>query len=93
MIVTFECQETEKIWNGEVSRKFPIEIQQTARRRLVHVNSTISINDLRVHPGNRLEKHKGDYREYYSIRINQKWHIVFIWNENNAHKVKIVDYH
>ena len=93
MIVTFDCKETEKIWNGNVSRKFPREIQQTGRRKLVHVNSAIDVNDLRIPPGNRLEKLKGNYTDYYSIRINQQWRIVFIWNQGNAHEVKIVDYH
>ena len=93
MIVAFDCKETEKIWNGGISRKFPREIQQTARRKLVHVNSAIDLNDLRTPPGNRLEKLKGNYKDYHSIRINQQWRIVFIWNEGNAHEVKIVDYH
>lgn len=93
MIVTFDCKETAKIWNGEVSRKFPREIQQTARRKLVHVNSAIDVNDLRTPPGNRLEKLKGNSKDYHSIRVNQQWCIIFIWNEGNAHEVKIVDYH
>lgn len=93
MIVTFDCKETEKIWNGVVSKKFPREIQQTARRKLVHVNSAIDINDLKTPPGNRLEKLKGNYKDYHSIRINQQWRIVFFWNDSNAHEVKIVDYH
>lgn len=91
MIITFDCKETEKIWNGDVSKKFPIEIQQTARRKLVHVNSAIDVNDLRTPLGNRLEKLNG--KEYHSIRVNQQWRIVFIWSEGNAHKVKIIDYH
>ena len=93
MIVTFDCKETEKIWDGFVSKKFPREIQQTARRKLVHVNSAVDINDLRTPPGNRLEKLKGNYKDYHSIRINQQWRIVFVWNDNSAHKVKIADYH
>ncbi len=93
MISTFNCKETEKIWNGDVSKKFPREIQQTARRKLVHIHSAFDINDLRMPPGNRLEKLKGNYKDYHSIRINQQWRIVFIWNEGNAQKVKIVDYH
>lgn len=93
MIATFDCNETEKSWNGDVSRKFPREIQQTARRKLVHVNSAIDINDLRTPLGNRLEKLKGNYKDYYSIRINQQWRIVFVWNDGHAHDVRIVDYH
>ncbi len=62
MIVSFSCEETEIIWNGEASSKFPSTIQQTARRKLVHINSAISINDLRVPSGNRLEKLEGNFR-------------------------------
>ncbi|MEP2026776.1 MAG: type II toxin-antitoxin system RelE/ParE family toxin [Reichenbachiella sp.] len=93
MILTFSCKESEKIWNGFVSKKFPRDIQQTARRKLVHVNSAIEIGDLRTPPGNRLEKLKGDLAFYHSIRINQQWRIIFIWKDGNAQEVKIVDYH
>jgi proteic killer suppression protein len=60
---------------------------------LVHVNSAPDINDLRVPPGNRLEKLKGNYDRYHSIRINQQWRIIFIWKDGNAFEVKITDYH
>jgi len=93
VIYSFSCKETEKIWNGIVSKKFPQNIQQTARRKLVHVNSAISINDLRTPPGNRLEKLKGDLNEYHSIRINDQWRILFKWQDSNAHDVEIIDYH
>lgn len=93
MISSFDSKETEKIWNGIVSKKFPREIQQTARRKLVHVHSAIQLKDLRTPPGNNLEKLRGDYKGYHSIRINQQWRIVFVWRGNNAHQVKIVDYH
>jgi len=93
MIAKFGCKETEKIWNGKLSKKFPQNIQQTARRKLVHVNSAISINDLRVPPGNRLEKLKGDRKEEHSIRINNQWRISFIWNNGSVKNVKVEDYH
>ena len=86
-------QWTSKIWDGSVSKKFPVEIQQTARRKLVHVNSATDINDLRVPPGNRLEKLRGNLEGYHSIRINQQWRIIFTWNNGNAEQVKIIDYH
>jgi toxin HigB-1 len=93
MITSFSCKETEKIWNGEFSRKFPSTIQQTARRKLVHINSAVSINDLRVPPGNRLEKLEGNLETYHSIRINDQWRIIFIWSNGNAFNVEISDYH
>jgi proteic killer suppression protein len=93
MINSFSCKETEKIWNGKISRKFPSTIQQTARRKLVHINSAISVNDLRVPPGNRLEKLEGGLKGYHSIRINDQWRIIFKWLQGNAFDVAIVDYH
>lgn len=93
MIKTFSCKETEKIWDGKYSRKFPSTIQQTARRKLVHINSAISIDDLRIPPGNRLEKLGGRLKGFYSIRINNQWRIIFNWKDGNAFDVEIIDYH
>lgn len=81
------------IWNGYVSKKFPSTIQQTARRKLVHVNSAIALNDLRVPPGNKLEALKRELKGKHSIRINDQWRVVFRWKEGNAYEVKIQDYH
>jgi proteic killer suppression protein len=60
---------------------------------LVHINSAVTINDLRVPPGNRLEKLEGKLKGKHSIRINDQWRIVFIWENGNAFEVEIVDYH
>lgn len=79
MIKTFKNPETEKIWNGLRSKKLPIQIQQTARRKLRMINNAQSINDLRIPPANRLEKLKSDLKGHYSIRINEKWRIIFRW--------------
>jgi proteic killer suppression protein len=93
LIITFACKETELIWNGYVSKKFPSTIQQTARRKLVHIHSAVSINDLSVPPGNGLELLKGGLKGKYSVRINDQWRIVFRWQEGNAFDVEIIDYH
>lgn len=93
MINGFSCKETEKVWNGKASLKFPLGIQQTARRKLVIIDSAISINDLRVPPGNRLEKLRGSLNLYHSLRINNQWRIIFIWRNGIAYDVAIVDYH
>ncbi|MEN2434272.1 type II toxin-antitoxin system RelE/ParE family toxin [Weeksellaceae bacterium A-14] len=93
MIISFGSKETEKIWNGLVSRKLPREIQETARRKLRMINNSIDINDLRIPPANRLEQLKGDLKEFHSIRINDQWRITFKWENENAFEVKIVDYH
>ena len=73
--------------------KFPYVIQQTVRRKLVHVDSAVTINDLRVPPGNRLEKLKGNLSGYYSIRINNQWRIIFKWAKGNVFDVAVIDYH
>ena len=93
MIVSFGNKETEKIWNGIVSKKLPREIQDVARRKLRMINNSIDITDLRIPPANRLEKLKGDLKEFYSIRINNQWRIIFKWENSNAFEVEIVDYH
>ena len=93
MIVSFGDKETEKIWNGLVSRKFPREIQEVARRKLRMINNSINIADLKIPPANRLENLKGDLKEFHSIRINSQWRIIFKWENGNAFRVEIVDYH
>ncbi len=91
MIVSFGSKDTEKIWNGERVKKMPIEIQQIGRRKLRMINNSQNCTDLRMPPSNRLEKLQGS--DFYSIRINDQWRIVFRWIDNNAHDVEIIDYH
>ncbi len=93
MIKEFREKESEKIWGGIVSKRIPIEIQNVARRKLRMINNSNDINDLRIPPANRLEKLKGNLSNYYSIRINNQCRIIFIWENNDAYDVKIVDYH
>ena len=93
MIINFGDSETEKIWNGFVSKKLPFDIQNVARRKLRMLNNAQDINDLRIPPANRLEKLKGDLEEFYSIRINNKYRIIFVWESGNCSNVEILDYH
>lgn len=93
MILNFGDKETEKVWQGEFSRKLPIEIQQIARRKLRMIHRSQDIVDLIIPPSNHLEKLKGNLEGYYSIRINKKWRIIFKWNRDCASMVKIIDYH
>jgi proteic killer suppression protein len=93
MIKTFGDNESEKIWNGIRSKKLPNEIQDVARRKLRMLNNAQDVNDLRIPPANRLEKLKGNLEDYYSIRINNQWRIIFQWLNNDSYDVKIVDYH
>lgn len=93
MIVSFKDKETEKIWNGIVSKKLPREIQDKARRKLRMINNSNDVNDLRIAPANRLEKLKGNLKEFNRIRINNQWRIIFKWDNGNALEVEIIDYH
>ncbi len=93
MIESFVCKETQKIWHGNRSSKLPENIQDKALRKLRQLDAAQTIEDLKNPPGNRLEALKGDRKGKYSIRINQQWRICFVWNQGNADKVEIVDYH
>jgi proteic killer suppression protein len=93
MILSFGLKETEKIWVGERVPKLPLEIQNIGRRKLRMLNNSQNIQDLRIPPSNRLEKLSGKFKDFYSIRINDQWRIVFKWNNGNASEVEIMDYH
>ena len=93
MIISFGSKETEKIWQGERVRKIPTGIQQVGRRKLRMLNNSQNLGDLKIPPSNRLDKLSGKLKDYYSIRINDQWRIIFIWKNNNAYEVEITDYH
>ena len=93
MIISFGDKNTEKIWNGMAVKKPSIEIQEIGRRKLRMLHNSIDINDLKIPPSNRLEKLKGNLKDFYSIRINNQWRIIFKWENNNAFDVEILDYH
>ncbi|MER0438108.1 type II toxin-antitoxin system RelE/ParE family toxin [Emticicia sp. W12TSBA100-4] len=93
MICSFRNSDTEKIWDGIRVKKLPLEIQEIGRRKLRMLNNSTNINDLRIPPANRLEKLSGKASDFYSIRINDQWRIVFKWINGNAFEVEIVDYH
>lgn len=93
MIISFGSKQTEKVWNGERVRKWPIEIQKIGRRKLRMLHNSQNIADLRIPPSNRLEKLSGNLNDYYSIRINDQWRIIFKWDNGQALEVEITDYH
>ncbi len=93
MIVSFGSKDTERIWQGERVKKIPIEIQQVGRRKLRMIHNSQSLADLRIPPSNRLEKLKGKGKDFYSIRINDQWRIVFRWQNNHTYDLEIMDYH
>ncbi len=93
MIVSFGSKDTENIWQGNRVKKIPMEIQKIGRRKLRMLNNSQNIADLKIPPSNRLEGLKGKAKDFYSIRINDQWRIVFKWQNNRAHEVEIIDYH
>jgi proteic killer suppression protein len=93
MILSFGNKETSKIWSGERVRGLPIEVQEVGRRKLRMLNNSLDLNDLKVPPSNRLEKLKGNLKEFYSIIINDQYRITFKWSNSNAEDVQIIDYH
>ena len=93
MIKSFGDKETEKIWNGVKAKKLPLDLQDVARRKLRMLNNSFDIQDLRVPPSNRLEKLTGKLKDFYSIRINKQWRIIFQWKNGNAFETEIIDYH
>lgn len=93
MIISFGNTTTEQVWNGNRVKNLPIEIQNQGRRKLRMLNNSVNIADLRIPPSNRLEKLSGKLNSFYSIRINDKWRIIFKWNVGTAAEVEIIDYH
>ena len=93
MINSFYDSESQKVFNGEFSRRLPHDIQSVARRKLRILNNARTVEDLRIPPQNRLEKLERDREGQWSIRINDQWRICFLWNEGVASRVEICDYH
>ena len=93
MIVSFGEKTTQKIWEGEWVKGFSTNIQEIARRKLRMLNNSFDIKDLMIPPSNRLEKLKGDRKDFYSIRVNDQWHLIFKWENGNAFNVELIDYH
>jgi proteic killer suppression protein len=93
MIRSWGSKETKKVWDGIRSAKLPLEIQRIGRRKLRMINNSLDMDDLKIPPANRLEKLSGRLRDYYSIRINDQWRIIFKWIEGHSYEVEIFDYH
>lgn len=93
MIKSFRDRDAELLFDRRPVRKLSTELQKVALRKLRILDAAESINDLRVPPGNRLERLHGDRAGQHSIRINDRWRICFRWRAGDAHDVEIVDYH
>jgi proteic killer suppression protein len=93
MILSFGSRDTQKIWDGERIKKVSNEIQEIGRRKLRMLNNSQNLADLQIPPSNKLEKLKGNLKEFYSIRVNDQWRLIFKWHNGNASSVEIIDYH
>jgi proteic killer suppression protein len=93
VIKTFADKETENLFGRKFSKKLPHDIQHIARIKLEILDAAEGLQDLRVPPGNRLEKLSGTREGQYSIRINDQWRICFVWQQENVYDVEIVNYH
>jgi proteic killer suppression protein len=92
MIRSFGDKRTEALFRDEFVRDFQ-GFARPAKRKLEAVNAASRLEDLTVPPSNRLQKLKGDLKNYHSIRINDQWRVVFKWADGDADEVRIVDYH
>lgn len=92
-IKSFACAETENLFHDERGTAIPNQIAKRARKRLLIIHAAKDVNDLRIPPGNRLEKLSGDRAGQYSIRVNDQYRICFAFKNGDAYLVEIVDYH
>jgi proteic killer suppression protein len=90
---SFGDKDTERVWRREAVRKFHGDLQRVALRKLVILDAAETVGDLRVPPGNRLEKLSGDRAGQHSIRINDQWRVCFCWTKAGPEDVTITDYH
>ena len=93
MIKSFADRDTGRLFGRESVRRFPSNLARVMLRKLVAVDAADALDDLRIPPGNRLEKLKGSRAGQYSIRVNDQWRVCFHWKDGNAYDVEIVDYH
>ena len=93
MIKDYRDRDTQAVAERRRVRRFPEQIQRRAQIKLMMLHNAVDLNDLRVPPGNRLEVLSGDRYGQHSIRINDRWRICFIWEDGDAYRVEIVDYH
>ena len=93
MIRSFRDAETRKVFDRQRSRRLPLDVQRRAYRKLLLLDAAESLDDLKVPPGNRLERLRRDRAGEHSIRINDQWRVCFKWKDGDAHDVEVCDYH
>ena len=92
MIRSFLCADTENLFQSQAVNRFR-NIERVARRKLLQIHAATELGSLRVPPGNMLEALRGSRKGQHSIRVNDQWRICFVWREDGAYQVEIVDYH
>jgi proteic killer suppression protein len=93
MIASFRDKETERLWRSGKSRRLPADLQRRAFMKLAILNAAVTLDNLKVPPGNQLESLRGIRAGQHSIRINDQYRVCFVWRNGNAFEVEIVDYH
>lgn len=93
MIRNFGDKNTERIWQENYVKSIDRKVQRATMRKLELIHAAQNIEDLRIPPGNRLERLVGDRRSQHSIRVNAQWRICFVWKDGGAEDVELVDYH
>jgi proteic killer suppression protein len=93
MIASFRDQETERLWQSGRSRRLPAALQLRAFKKLAILNAAVTLDNLKVPPGNQLEALRGNRAGQHSIRVNDQFRVCFMWRDGNAFDVEIVDYH
>ena len=93
MIASFRDKETEKLWQSGKSRRLPVDLERRAFKKLAMLNAAVTLDNLKVPPGNQLEALRGKRAGQHSIRVNDQYRVCFVWRDGNAFDVEIVDYH
>ncbi len=93
MIASFRDKETELLWQSGRNRRLPADLRRRAFKKLAILNAAVTLDNLKVPPGNQLEALHGDRAGQHSIRVNDQYRVCFIWRNGNAFDVQIVDYH
>ena len=93
MIRSFRDRDTARLFDRQAIRRLGADVQRVALRKLRQLDAAVQLEDLRVPPGNRLERLHGDRAGQHSIRINDQWRLCFRWSGSDAYDVEIVDYH
>ena len=93
MIASFRDKETERLWQSGKSRRLPADLQLKAFKKLAILNAAVTLDNLKVPPGNQLEALPGNRAGQHSIRVNDQYRVCFVWRDGNAFEAEIVDYH